>query len=167
MSVRSAPDSASVVLSAPAGAISTLHMAGYSTTPLAKKLGIQPKSRIFVLRPPAGYRRLLDGLPEGVKFVRAPSASTDVAHAFCTTKGELLTAVGRLRRVLSPDAVIWISWPKKSSGLPSEITEDAVRDAALPLGLVDVKVCAVDAVWSGLKLVVRKEFRSVGNVRAT
>ena len=142
-------------------------MAGYSTTPLAKKLGIQPKSRIFVLRAPAGYRRLLDGLPEEVKFVRAPSASTDIAHVFCTTRAELLTAVGRLRRVLSPDAVVWISWPKKSSGFQSEITEDTVRHAALPLGFVDVKVCAIDAVWSGLKLVVRKELRAIRNVRAT
>ena len=133
--------------------------AGYSGTPLVCKLGIKPGSHVLVLDAPKGYLGLLHDLPEHVRFVSTASGSTDLVHTFCTTKTAMAKALAALRRKLSPTAVIWVSWPKKSSRVETDITEDIVREAALPLGLVDVKVCAIDEVWSGLKLVVRKELR--------
>ena len=134
-------------------------MAGYSGTPLVKKLGIAPASRVLVVDAPGGYRARLKGLPEGVEFLTAPSGTTDLAHAFFTKKSQMAKTLAILRRKLPPVAVIWVSWPKKSSRVATDITEDTVREVALPLGLVDIKVCAIDDVWSGLKLVVRKELR--------
>lgn len=134
-------------------------MAGYSGTPLAKKLGIKEQFRLLVVGAPVDYRALLEPLPGGVKFVSQPDASVDIAHLFTSQRAELSTALGNYRKQLSVQAAVWVSWPKKSSRLPSEITEDTVREVALPLGFVDVKVCAVNEVWSGLKLVVRKELR--------
>jgi hypothetical protein len=134
-------------------------MAGYSGTPLAKKLGIREGSRLFVSGAPANYRALLAPLPDAVRFGRAAGADTDLAHVFATKRAELSRALAALRRTLAPDAVVWVSWPKKSAKVASEITEDTVRELALPLGFVDVKVCAVDETWSGLKLVVRKALR--------
>jgi hypothetical protein len=136
--------------------------AGYSGTPLAKKLGIRNGSRLHVAGAPRNYRELLAPLPEGVTFVPRISHDTDLAHVFSRSRSEL---DGWLRSTLSglrDDAAIWVSWPKKTSGVATDITEDVVRSLALPLGLVDVKVCAVDEVWSGLKLVVRKENRRAG-----
>ena len=133
--------------------------AGYSGTPLVIKLGIKPASNVLVLGAPAGYRALLDGLPRDVRFVTTASGSTDFAHTFCTKRSEMAKTLTALRRKLPPAAVIWVSWPKKSSRVETDITEDTVREVALPLGLVDVKVCAIDDVWSGLKLVVRKDLR--------
>jgi hypothetical protein len=98
-------------------------------------------------------------LPDGVQFLTAPSGTTDLAHAFFTKKSQMAKTLANLRRKLPPVAVIWVSWPKKSSRVATDITEDTVREVALPLGFVDVKVCAIDDVWSGLKLVVRKELR--------
>jgi hypothetical protein len=134
-------------------------MAGYSGTPLAKKLGIREGARVFAPGAPANYRALLAPLPEAVRFVHAAGADTDLAHVFATKRAELSRALAALRRTLAPDAVVWVSWPKKSAKVASEITEDTVRELALPLGFVDVKVCAVDETWSGLKLVVRKALR--------
>ena len=134
-------------------------MAGYSGTPLVKKLGIKAPDRVLLLRAPRGYRALLEDVPDGVRFVTSATPSTSLVHAFCSRKADLEKTLTSLRRQLAPSAVIWISWPKKSSGVATDITENVVRDAALPLGLVDVKVCAVNDVWSGLKLVVRREFR--------
>jgi hypothetical protein len=87
------------------------------------------------------------------------SASTDIVHAFATRKATLAQTLGALRVAIRPDGALWVSWPKKAAKVPTDITEDVIRELALPLGLVDVKVCAVDAVWSGLKLVIRKELR--------
>lgn len=135
--------------------------AGYSGTPLSKKLGIKPGMSVCALDAPAGYRDLLAPIPEGVRFVAKASASTDVVHVFATRKATLAEALGALRVAIRPDAALWVSWPKKAAKVPTDITEDVIRELALPLGLVDVKVCAVDAVWSGLKLVIRKELRGV------
>jgi hypothetical protein len=134
-------------------------MAGYSGTPLAKKLGIKPGSKVFVDNAPVAYEKLLDPMPDGVNVQSAINPSTDVVHVFVTSKSELTSALKRSLRHLRPDAALWVSWPKKASKVPTDVTEDTIRDMAIPLGFVDVKVCAVDAVWSGLKLVLRKEHR--------
>jgi len=133
--------------------------AGYSGTPLAGKLGIRPGGRVHAIETPRGYRALLQPLPEGVIFVSRLSRTTDLVHLFTTSRSHLDRSLGRVRKQMRPDAVVWVSWPKKAARVPTDVTEDVVRDVALPLGLVDVKVCAVDAVWSGLKLVVRKILR--------
>ena len=133
-------------------------MAGYSGTPLAKKLGIKPGSALYVVAAPGHYDELLAPLPEDVKRVRKIDAA-DVAHFFVTARArlekDLRAAVPKMRQ----DAAIWISWPKKAAKVATDITEDTVREVALPLGLVDIKVCAVDETWSGLKLVIRKQLR--------
>jgi hypothetical protein len=134
-------------------------MAGYSRTPLAKKLGVVPKVSVFVDGAPSTYRSLLAPLPQGVQFAGKAGATTDVLHLFVRERATLATSLARYRKIVKPDAAIWISWPKKASKVPTDITEDVIRALALPLGLVDVKVCAVDDVWSGLKLVIRKELR--------
>lgn len=134
-------------------------MSGYSGTPLVKKLGIRPDSEVHVVGAPADYRSLVEALPEGVEFVEAPSAETDLVHVFTSSREDLARALSLYRARLKPTAVVWVSWPKKSSKVPTDVTEDTVREVALPLGFVDVKVCAVTDVWSGLKLVVRKELR--------
>jgi hypothetical protein len=134
-------------------------MAGYSGTPLAKKLGIKPGSNIFVDAAPMVYEQLLAPIPAGVELQSAVDSSTDIVHLFSTSKAELASALKRTLQHLRPDAALWVSWPKKASKVPTDISEDTVRDLAIPLGLVDIKVCAVDDVWSGLKLVIRKENR--------
>lgn len=133
--------------------------AGYSGTPLARKLGIKEAHRVLAVGAPANYERLLAPLPPGVSFVKRADAKTDVAHVFVTRREELAERLAALRSRLAPAAALWISWPKKASGVASTVTEDVVRELALPLGFVDVKVCAVDETWSGLKLVVRKALR--------
>jgi hypothetical protein len=133
--------------------------AGYSGTPLAKKIGIRSGSRILVVGAPEGYIELLHPLPDAVQFVSRLSESTDIVHIFADQRAELQQALSAFRKKLEPNAMIWVSWPKKSSKLPTDITEDTVREVPLPLGFVDIKICAVTDVWSGLKLVVRKELR--------
>jgi hypothetical protein len=133
--------------------------AGYSGTPLVKKLGIQAGSRVFVAGAPQGYVHLLEPLPDGVTFAKRVSRAVNVAHVFTTHQRELAKYLHSFRSVLNPEALIWVSWPKKASKVVTDVTEDIIREIALPLGLVDVKVCAVTDVWSGLKLVVRKELR--------
>ena len=133
--------------------------AGYSGTPLAKKLGIGAGHRVWLVDAPANYKTLVAPLPDGVSFVSRPSRTTDVAHVFASTRRDLEKTLRGARKTLKPDAAIWVSWPKKSSKVPTDITEDVIRDVALPMGFVDIKVCAVDDTWSGLKLVVRKELR--------
>jgi hypothetical protein len=132
--------------------------AGYSGTPLAKKLGIKPGSKLFPVAAPAHYDELLAPLPEGVKRVRKID-DADVAHVFVTARARLDKELRAALSKMQQDAAIWISWPKKSAKVATDITEDTVREVALPLGLVDIKVCAVDETWSGLKLVIRKELR--------
>ena len=136
-------------------------MTGYSGTPLAAKLGIKEACEVVLVRAPEGLRELLEPLPLRVEFASRPSRSTSIVHVFTTRRAALAEALARYRKELSPEATVWVSWPKQSSKVASEITEDTVREVALPLGFVDVKVCAVTEVWSGLKLVVRKELRPV------
>ena len=133
--------------------------AGYSGTPLARKLGIAAGSRVVAVHPPDGYADWLAPLPEGVRFETEVSASVDVVHVFVDRRAELKRQLDSLRHRIAPAAAVWVSWPKKASRVPTDVTEDAIRELALPIGFVDVKVCAVNEVWSGLKLVIRKELR--------
>ena len=132
---------------------------GYSGTPLAKKLGIKPGAKVFVAGAPKGYRESLEPLPPGVTFAKMVSDAINLIHLFTDSRARLAAALAQYRKTMHPDGTIWVSWPKKASKVPTDITEDTVREVALPMGLVDVKVCAVDEVWSGLKLVIRKELR--------
>jgi hypothetical protein len=134
-------------------------VAGYSGTPLAKKLGIKEQSNVVTVAAPKGYRALLEPLPAAVRFASKADKTTDIVHVFSTNKSEVKSALASYRKKLDPSAAVWVSWPKKSAKVPTDITEDVVREIALPLGFVDIKVCAIDDVWSGLKLVVRKELR--------
>jgi Protein of unknown function (DUF3052) len=134
-------------------------MAGYSGTPLAKKLGIKPGTTLHPVNAPANYASLVDPLPEDVKVTARAINDIDVVHLFAQKRSELEKLLDRYKAKIKQNGAIWVSWPKKTSGMPSEITEDTVREFAFPLGLVDIKVCAVDDVWSGLKLVIRKENR--------
>jgi len=132
---------------------------GYSSTPLAKKLGIKEGNRVLLVAAPRDYEQLLAPLPRGVHFQRNPSQAVAIAHVFVTRKKDLQKLLAALRKKLNSEAPIWVSWPKKSAQVPTDITENTIREVALPLGFVDIKVCAVTEVWSGLKLVVREEFR--------
>ena len=134
-------------------------MAGYSGTPLAKKLGIKSESRIWAPGAPRGYKRLISPLPEGVKLTARAAHELDIIHFFTKSRRELAAALPGLIPCIKRDGAIWISWPKKASKVETDVTEDLIRTLALPLHLVDVKVCAVDEVWSGLKLVIRKQHR--------
>lgn len=134
-------------------------MTGYSGTPLAKKLGIKPGTRLAASGAPKNYAELLAPLPEGVRFERAVGANIDMAHIFATERAKLSQALRAARKRMKADAAIWVSWPKKASKVETDITEDTIREIALPMGLVDIKVCAIDETWSGLKLVLRKENR--------
>lgn len=133
--------------------------AGYSSTPLADKLGFKPGMRAFIADMPANVRAeiALDSL--GLELLAAPGAGIDAAHVFVTERARLDCELSALRQLIAPSGFIWVSWPKRASGVETDITEDTIRDLALPLGLVDVKVCAVDETWSGLKLMIRKELR--------
>lgn len=135
-------------------------MAGYSGTPLAAKLGVRAGTAVLPVDAPGHYRDLLEPVPAGVSFGSRLTDCIDVIHVFSTSRSRLATFLTRARKKMRDDASIWVSWPKKASGVPTDLTEDVVRELALPLGLVDIKVCAVDATWSGLKLVVRLEKRS-------
>jgi hypothetical protein len=133
-------------------------LAGYSGTPLARKLGIRAGSRLYLSRAPQAYSMLVAPLPKGVTAARL-SARTDIIHIFSTKKADLARMLTSVMKKMRPDAAVWVSWPKRSSGVPTDITEDTIRAVALPMGLVDVKVCAVDDTWSGLKLVIRRDQR--------
>lgn len=133
--------------------------AGYSGTPLAKKLGIKENMALAVLNAPSGYASWIAPLPAGVRIASKVAARAPAVHLFTTKLRELETALPRLRKSIDPAGFVWVSWPKKSSGVATDVTEDAIRGVALPLGFVDVKVCAVTDIWSGLKLVVRKSER--------
>jgi Protein of unknown function (DUF3052) len=134
-------------------------MAGYSGTPLAKKLGITAGSQVLLVGSPEDYLKHLEPLPEEVEFVSRLSSSTDIIHIFTAQKGELAKALKSYRDRIKPTGVVWVSWPKKAAKVETDITEDTVREVAMPLGFVDIKVCAVTEIWSGLKLVIRKELR--------
>jgi hypothetical protein len=133
---------------------------GYSGTPLPKKLGIKPGHRLALLGAPDGFEHsTLGELPDGVRVVRRAAGKADVIVSFHTSRAELERRLPALRALMDPAAGLWIAWPKRASGLPTDITEDVVREVALPTGLVDNKVCAIDATWSGLRLVIRLEHR--------
>lgn len=134
-------------------------MAGYSGTPLAQKLGIKPGMKVAALNTPRAYRKWLAPLPEKISFTDKADAGAGFVHLFVTERSTLEKELKRLRRLLDNAGVLWISWPKKSSGVATDVTEDVIRDVCLPLGFVDVKVCAVDETWSGLKLMIRRENR--------
>jgi hypothetical protein len=137
-------------------------MVGYSGTPLAKKLGIKPESLVALLGAPSDFERQLSGLPEGVRFTTRAAGTPDLVIWFATSRRHLdesasevarLVAAGRAGR---PGSGLWIAWPKKASGVVSDLTEDIVRRAGLAHDLVDYKVCAIDATWSGLKFARRR-----------
>jgi len=132
---------------------------GYSGTPLAKKLGIVEGRHVVTLHAPDDYVRWLSPIPSNVVFEGKVTPLTDIVHVFSDRKADLKAALETLRNTIKPSGVIWVSWPKKASKLPTDITDNTVREVALPLGLVDIKVCTVSDVWSGLKLVIRKEQR--------
>lgn len=130
--------------------------AGYSGTPLAKKLGFKPGTKVLVLGDvPKDYKALLAPLPERVSISGTGKPPYAAVHVFVTKRGELEKHLKQLRKTLEPDGYVWISWPKRTSKVPTNVTEDVIREICLPLGFVDIKVCAVNEVWSGLKLVIR------------
>jgi|SRR5947207_8114173 hypothetical protein len=134
-------------------------MAGYSATPLPKKLGINEGDTVATLSEPPGFPQTLGQLPSGTHVVHDLRGHRDVVVAFFTARAAFEQRLAALTKAIFPDGGLWIAWPKKASKVPTDITEDVVRAVALPTGLVDNKVCAIDDVWSGLRLVVRVENR--------
>lgn len=132
---------------------------GYSGTPLAKKLGIVSAMRVALIGAPADYADIVAPLPEDVRFVQEIDLKVDMVHVFTTSRGDLSACLPMLRHMLNAQASVWVSWPKQASKIPTSVNENTIRELALPLGFVDIKVCAVTEIWSGLKLVVRKELR--------
>jgi hypothetical protein len=135
-------------------------VAGYSTRTLSDKLGIKSGTPVIALGAPSSYRALLDPLPGGATLQTQLSSDAAFVHRFVSSRKELAADFPKLADALADEGTLWISWPKKTSGVDTDLTENAVRDLGLPLGLVDVKVCAIDEVWSGLKFVRRVENRS-------
>ena len=127
--------------------------AGYSGTPLPRKLGVKPGHRVALLGAPAGFA--LDDLPEDVRIVRRAGGTADVIVSFHTARADLERRLATLRAMMAPASGLWIAWPKRAAKVATDMTEDVVREVALPTGLVDNKVCAIDATWSGLRLVIR------------
>jgi hypothetical protein len=153
-------------------AVTPAQPAGYSGTPLPKKLGIKPGARVGLAGAPDGFGALLEPLPDGARVEAGASAAAGAAEAvlpgtgpfdvivfFTVEQAELVGRLGELRARMTPAAGLWIAWPKRASGVPTDMTEDVIREIALPTGLVDNKVCAIDPVWSGLRLVIRRELR--------
>lgn len=134
-------------------------MAGYSETPLAQKLGIKPGMVVVTINPPTNYRGLVGTIPEGVSFAERLASGSTFVHVFTKKRDELAKTLLVVREKIADAGTVWVSWPKKSSGVTTDVSEDVIRAVALPLGFVDVKVCAVDETWSGLKLMVRRENR--------
>src|SRR5262249_42392741 len=138
---------------------SNARVAGYSGTPLAQKLGIKAGASIALVGAPAGFEQSLVGLPDAVTIRGKATGRNDVIVAFSTARAKLERAVPALLRALDVNGGLWIAWPKRASGVATDITEDTVREVFLPLGLVDNKVCAIDETWSGLRVVWRKDRR--------
>ena len=139
---------------------------GYSGTPLVRKLGIKPGHVLALLAAPAGFDGTLGPLPADVVVHRAADGKApqdadpfDVVVAFTTTRAGLAGTIEAVRPLMAPACGLWIGWPKRASGVPTELTDNVIRELALPTGLVDNKVCAIDATWSGLRLVIRRELR--------
>ena len=140
-------------------------MAGYSATPLAKKLGLKPPLTLLLMNAPREYRAWIGEVPDGVTLVNKWPRTIQAAHLFSTRKTEMRQLLRRLRTALEQAGFVWVSWPKKASKVETDITEDVIREIALPMGFVDIKVCAVSDVWSGLKLVIRKSERTANTKR--
>ena len=134
--------------------------AGYSGTPLVKKLGFKPGFQVRIVQAPEYYKELLEDLPKDVEFVNNSKTPKDLIHLFVQKKEDLIKSLYSLRKELKPNGMIWVSWPKKSSGMASNVTEDDIRKEAIQNELVDIKVCAIDETWSGLKLVIPVKSRS-------
>ena len=132
---------------------------GYSGTPLAKKLSLKDDMRVWRDGMPASVSEEIAAEGLQLQLLDVPEAPIDAAHVFVTSRGELEAKLRELMPLLAPNGFIWVSWPKKASKVPTDITEDVIRDIALPMHLVDVKICSVDDIWSGLKLVIRKVHR--------
>ena len=141
------------------GGVPLTHTAGYSGTPLATKLGIVAGSTVRLVGAPDGFERTLGALPDGVVPRRRGPLRASVLVFFTSSRAGLARRAGELGAAVFPAGALWVAWPKRASGVPTDVTEDVVREVALPLGLVDTKVCAVTDVWSGLRLVWRKERR--------
>jgi hypothetical protein len=133
--------------------------AGYSGTPLVQKLGFKPGMKAAILSAPEGFDATLGALPDGVTVTTRLGASKDMVILFVTERAVLAKRLDALRSAIAPDGMVWVAWPKKAAKMDTNITEDVVREVVLPTGLVDVKVCAIDETWSGLKIVIRKELR--------
>lgn len=133
--------------------------AGYSGTPLVRKLGIREGARVAVVAAPDDFAETLGELPDDVVVITRPRGGSDVVVAFFTRRRDIERRLATLRKAIEPAGGLWIAWPKRSSGVATDITEEAIRDVALPTGLVDNKVCAIDETWSGLRLVIRRELR--------
>ena len=131
--------------------------AGYSGTPLATKLGLKPGQRVWRCGMPGSVAEEIGDT--GAILLDRAEAGLEIAHIFKTERAALADDLAALRRLLAPAGFVWVSWPKKASKVPTDIDENAIREICLPMGLVDVKVCAIDATWSGLKLMIRKELR--------
>ena len=134
--------------------------AGYSGTPLAKKLGIAPGSRVSTIDAPGDLRTMLEPIPDGVAFRADLRGHADVVVLFTMSRAKLVRRIEAAGRAIFPDGGVWVAWPKRASKIETDMTEDVVRDVALPLGLVDNKVCAIDETWSGLRVVWRRERRT-------
>ena len=134
-------------------------MPGYSNSPLVKKLGIKPQMTLVALAAPADYLTWLGELPEEATIVTRLRKPLFAVHLFVTDRAKLDAKLVTLREQLEPAGFVWVSWPKKASKVQTDVTENVIREIALPLGFVDIKVCAVSDVWSGLKLVIRKSER--------
>ncbi len=133
---------------------------GYSGTPLIKKLGFTTGMRVWIdPAMPAAVVAEIDPAANGINMLLHPEPGMNAAHVFVTERARLTDAIAMMRPLLAPNGFLWVSWPKKASKVPTDITEDVIRECALPTGFVDVKVCAVDATWSGLKLMIRRELR--------
>ena len=136
-------------------------VSGYSGKALVQKLGIKSWMRVKTRNAPGRYPQLLGALPNDVVISTRLRRPVDLVHIFSIARAHLLAELRTAMQEIEQDGAIWVSWPKKASGVATDLTEDVIREVALPMGLVDVKVCAVDETWSGLKLVVRKENRRV------
>ena len=137
-------------------------MAGYSGTPLPKKLGMKPEATVILIGAPPDFAGTLGDLPDGLRVKNRLAGSADVVVAFFESRRRLEARLERLAAAIYPDGGLWIAWPKRASGVETDITEDVVRELALAGGLVDNKVCAIDATWSGLRLVYRLRDRPKG-----
>jgi hypothetical protein len=142
-------------------------MAGYSGTPLWQKLGIKPGNTVLLIDAPAGFEQALEGLPDDAVIDRSTRAKSpaDVLVVFVTSRAALTRRFPACKPRMKPDSGLWFAWPKKASGVKTDMTEDIIRDVALAAGLVDNKVCAIDETWSGLRLVIRREDRPSKSLR--